>query len=365
MLALLISAAAATYAQYAKQIQDPFDVSPENFKRQFFFDLGNGNKAEIKLTEKSNLDYLKNLDSLVKIVEQDLLPFRDSFTDPLASRRIFYMMDAPGMVKIRVQNLPAPASSDYIKTDGVIAFLKITQDSLVITGRVRRKPVAAFFPLRPAWDYYRISFYLNDLNDLTRYMDGRLNEKIAVLHDNLDKVWLAKNGKVQIRSDSSITAVADRGNIGGGDLYIVRYSVDVQNYKNHFVPSATISAAIVSSHNLIRREFALSTEFHFLFSTDSAGKTHSYPNLFLTLSYGSARIDPKAIRSSSAAVNLYPYISLAYLIKRKGEFYDKHSFKIGVGRFTLFGGSTKVEPSFYFSNFFKTLTPSFRIVQQI
>ncbi|MEO6671088.1 MAG: hypothetical protein ABIN36_16520, partial [Ferruginibacter sp.] len=350
VLALYTGAAISTHAQYSNKIQDPFDVSPENFKRQYFFELGNGNRAEIKLTEISNLDYLKNVDSLLEVVVKDLMPLRDSFADPLASRRIQYMMDAPGLVKIRIQNFPGPASSDYIKSDGVIASLKITQDSLFITGRVRGKPASAFFPLKPAYDYYRICFYLNDINDLAGYMDGRLNEKVARLHDNLDKRWIYKKGKVQTSRDSTITAMANRGRIGGGDLYIVRFSVDAQNYKYRFVPSATISGAIVSSRNLTRREFAIGTEFHFLFSNDIAGKTHSYPNLFITVSYGSTKIDPKAMRSAYASVNLLRYISLAYLVDRKGEFYDKHSFKIGIGRFSLFGGSTRVEPGFYFSN---------------
>ena len=364
MLALLTSAGVATYAQSSNSRQDPFEVSADNFRRQYFFDLGNGNKAEIKLTEKSNLDYLKNLDSLIRTVVDDLTPFKDSLSNPLASKRILYLMDAPDIVKIRIQTFPPSSVNDYVKSNGVTASLKITQDSLVITGSVGGRYRKSFFPLRPVYDYYQVSFYLNDITDLAGYMDGRLNKKVAVLHDNLNKVWLAKKGKVHIKTDSTITAVADRGNIGTGNLYIARFSIDIQNYKNHFIPSTTLAAGIVSSHNLKRREFSLGTEFHFPFSTDSSGKTHSNPNLFLTLSYGIARIDPKASKTSIGSVSLYPYISISYLIQRKGDLFDKHSFKIGMGRFSLFGGSTKVEPSFYFNHFLRTLTPSFRIVQQ-
>ena len=192
MLALLTGAAGATFAQYTNKIPDPFDVSPENFKRQFFIDLGTGNKMEIKLTQKSNLDYLKNLDSLTRIVVQDLMPFKDSLSDPLSSRRILYLMDAPGIVKMRIQAVPAPYNNDYVKSNGVIASLKISQDTLIITGRVSGKKRSSFFPLRPAYDYYRVCFYLNDINDLAGYMDGRLNEKVATIHDNLYKPWLAK-----------------------------------------------------------------------------------------------------------------------------------------------------------------------------
>ncbi|MEO6670302.1 MAG: hypothetical protein ABIN36_12545 [Ferruginibacter sp.] len=70
---------------------------------------------------------------------------------------------------------------------------------------------------------------------------------------------------MQIRNDSTIAPVAERGIIGGVDPNMVWYSVDSQNYKNHLATSTMTSAAIVSSHNLILRGFVLSTDSISLF----------------------------------------------------------------------------------------------------
>ena len=58
-----------------------------------------------------------------------------------------------------------------------------------------------------------------------------------------------------------------------------------------------------------------------------------------------------------------PAISIGYLIRRKGDFYEKNTFKLGLGRYAPFGGSLRIEPAFYFKNLFKGITPSLRITQ--
>ena len=53
--------------------------------------------------------------------------------------------------------------------------------------------------------------------------------------------------------------------------------------------------------------------------------------------------------------------SLGYLIHREGDFMEKNTFRFGAGKLKL--TKTTIEPSMYFNNFFKGVTPGIRISQ--
>ncbi len=84
-----------------------------------------------------------------------------------------------------------------------------------------------------------------------------------------------------------------------------------------------------------------------------------YRNDFLTLTYGQGGTkdhNPKKEFSFSTV------LSLGYLIHREGDLIEKHTFRLGAGK--LKWTKTTIEPSMYFNNFFKGVTPCIRISQQ-
>ena len=81
--------------------------------------------------------------------------------------------------------------------------------------------------------------------------------------------------------------------------------------------------------------------------------------MFVVISYGQSNINPYTKKTGV----LYPFISLGYLVKRKGDIYDRHSFKLALGQFNLFANYTKIEPVLYFHDFLKGFSPSLRITQ--
>ena len=84
----------------------------------------------------------------------------------------------------------------------------------------------------------------------------------------------------------------------------------------------------------------------------------TFRNDFLTFTYAQGGIkdyDPRKDFSFSAV------FSIGYLIHREGEFMEKNTFRFGAGKLKLL--KTIIEPSIYFNNFLKGVTPGIRISQ--
>ncbi|CAN5771431.1 hypothetical protein BH11BAC4_BH11BAC4_24540 [soil metagenome] len=131
------------------------------------------------------------------------------------------------------------------------------------------------------------------------------------------------------KKNPGISASALNGYTGGNDMLSLRVSTDIRNYKNYFVPSISLGLTIVANANLVRREYSVSGERNFLFLTNDNGKLEAYRNTFLAISYGRGSLKNNEVKSFG---NRYPYFSLGYLIKRRGDYYDKNTFKPGLGR---------------------------------
>ncbi|MEO6539962.1 MAG: hypothetical protein ABIN74_03180, partial [Ferruginibacter sp.] len=54
--------------------------------------------------------------------------------------------------------------------------------------------------------------------------------------------------------------------------------------------------------------------------------------------------------------------SLGYLVRQKGNYFEKNTFRVGAGQVSLFRGNIKIEPVFYFNDFFKGITPGVKLL---
>jgi hypothetical protein len=140
----------------------------------------------------------------------------------------------------------------------------------------------------------------------------------------------------------------------------MRVSVDIQNYKNYFVPSFSLGAGIIISTSHFKRDIVLSWDPNFFFAKDSTGELKTFRNDFLTLTWGQGTVANNEPRKES---HLLFIMSLGYLVHRDGEYFEKNTFRIGAGRLSLFSGKTKIEPVIYFNDFFKGVSPGLRLIQ--
>ena len=101
-------------------------------------------------------------------------------------------------------------------------------------------------------------------------------------------------------------------------------------------------------------------ENHFRFDTNDSGNLDTYINDFLTLIYERENI---MTGNLNGVTRLSPALSLGYLIRKSGDLYEENTFKLGLGRYAAFAGSLRIEPTFYFHDFFKEFSPSLRVTQ--
>lgn len=359
---LTISITGTVFAQdNTTKTDKAFDLLPNYPSRRFTIDLGKGNKMQIELVNMEDLNRFTNIDSLIRVFLTDIEPLKDSLGDELLSKRIDYVTDTVGRKKIRIQQFKQKGST-FLVTEGDVASLKLEQDTIHFMGSVS---YIAKYNLRKAFTatrHYRLSFFLNNLSDLALYADGSLNKKIAALQENIHSTWVTTNKAkgTYLKAGPFITAKRPKGLVGGGDFVNFRVSVDLQNYKQYFVPSFSLGVGIIQSTSHFKRDIVLSWDPHFFFARNAQNKLKTFRNDFLTLTWGQGLVQDNNPRKES---HLLFIMSLGYLIKREGDYFDKNTFRIGAGRLSLFGGKTKFEPVMYFNNFFKGATPGLRWIQ--
>ncbi|MEO6218801.1 MAG: hypothetical protein ABIO81_00130 [Ginsengibacter sp.] len=364
VLMLFVSIMPELCAQSNNNADRAFQVPSEIIiNRRFYINLDKGNRLEIEVTDITDLERIANIDSLLKIFITDITPLKDSFTDPLTSKRIDYVTDGESRKKIRVQQFK-PKGDSYFLNNGELSSLKTTQDTINIIGIINNPPKASQKISLTHPRYYHLMFYLNNFGELAGYMNGVLKEKIKTIQNDVNDKWplVLGSGSHYLKKDRSITADKPKGftAIGTGDFLVGNITVNVQNYKNYFVPSFSLGLkfTLTNRERTFKWEPGLFWEPHFLFSKDNQNKLHTYRNDFLSLTYaqgGTEDHDPRKDFAFSAVV------SLGYLINRNGDFFDKNTFRFGAGKLSI--SKTTIEPSLYFNNFFKGVTPGIRISQ--
>ena len=352
---------------FAQQADDKVFEPSDNmlFTRSFSIDLGQGNKMNIDMSDISDLERIGNIDSLLKVFLNDITFLKDSLTDPLTSKRIDYVTDALNRKKIRFQQSQLRSSS-FLIDKGETSILRTAQDTINIIGVVKNPPKPTTKLSAHASRYYHFVFYLNNIQELADYMNGVLQQKFTILKADVKSKWaiVLGTGSWYMMKDSTITAGAPAGYKPGtaNDQLIGWYTANIQNYKNYFVPSFNVGlkVMIVNSARTYKWEPGLMWEPNFLFAKDSSGKLKTYRNDFLTLTYEQGGIkDHNALKGFSYSTAF----SLGYLINRKGDFFDKNTFRLGAGKIQLY--KTSIEPIMYFNNLFKGVTPGIRITQSI
>ncbi len=355
---ILTQLCAQTSPDRAFQVPDDIIIN-----RRFFVNLDKGNRMEIELTDINDLQTIANIDSILQLFVNDITPLKDSVAGELTSKRIDYISDVHGRRKIRLQQFQ-PKGATYLVNKDELASLRIQQDTISIIGVINNAPKAQQKVSANRPRYYHITFYLNNMNELAMYTHGVLAEKFQTILNNVNSKWsnVLGSGDHYLVKDKSITAAKPKGftDAGTGDFLAANAMVNIQNYKNYFVPSFSLGLKLTLSNRNrnFKWETGLFWEPHFLFAKDTAGKLRTYRNDFLTLTYGQGGTkdhDPRKDFTYSAV------FSLGYLINRNGNYFDKNTFRFGAGKLSLL--KTTIEPSIYFNNFFKGVTPGIRITQ--
>ena len=366
LLMLVISITGTAIAQKEPVVANAdriFNIPSNYLKRSFTADLGKGNKMQIDLTNIEDLERFKNIDSLLRIFLQDIIPLEDSLSDELASKRIDYFTDEMGRKKIRIR-LSKPDGASFLLQQGNLSALKLEQDTVIFLGSYVYKVTSTLLKPFTEMRYYRLSFFVNQLSDLNTLSSAGLNEKINTIQKNKNSrwikdgegIWHIKNGDKSIYSNHQAAGYVS--GTGAGDYLTSLTAVSVQNYKNYFVPSASLGIGLGFNNGKAKKELGLLWEPNFFFAKNTQGNLQTYRNDFLTFSYKRFPLKNENDVQSFSFINGF---SFGYLIRRKGEFFEKNTMRIGVQAASLLKGKVNLEPVLYFDNFFKGLTPGLRL----
>ena len=358
---LFISITATLCAQTA-QSDKAFEV-PSNIiiNRRFYFDLDKGNKVKIELTDITDLQRIANVDSLLQVFENDIEPLRDSIADPLTSKRIDYVTDAQNRKKIRFQQFQ-PKGASFLLNKGDLASLRTEQDTINIIGVIINPPKEQQKISLTNPRYYHLTFYLNNIHEINDYAHGILNDKIVVLQQHVNDKWplILGGGSHYLKGHRDIWGDQPKGFAAGAinDFVNGYITVNIQNYKQYFVPSFSVGAKFVFANreHTYKWEPAVLWEPHFLFAKDDAGKLQTYRNDFLTLIYGQGGTTDYDARKDFSFSTIF---SLGYLIRRQGNLMEKNTFRLSAGRIHF--SKITIEPSMYFHDFFRGVTPGVRV----
>ena len=339
-----------------------FDVPAEKFTRQFTVELDRKNSMQVSVTSMQVLDYISNIDSILKVFMSELRLISDSLPLRTIPLRIDYNMDVPTVKKLRVRKT-IPPEDYYAFINGSPSFLKMHQDTLVIQGKIPAEWLRRSKNIKErnyGKYYFSMIFYLNDLEDILAYKDGRLNEKIKIIQQNYKSSWQYRDDeRMQLKKYPEITSNTAQGYIFPSQFFSLKKSLEVQNYKDHFVPSISCKPTFAKDRDFIKRELGLSIEAAFTFEHPANASTKTYVNVFAGITYN---VTP--LVKTRNLVKFYPYLDLAYLVSRSGTVYDKNSFRLGLGSLSAGNLTTRIQPALYFSNLFKQVTPSLKIVQR-
>ena len=307
-----------------------FNIPADQVKRSFTANLGKGNVMKIELTDIEDLERFKNIDSLVKIFLQDMIPLKDSLADELSSRHIDYLTDELGRKKIRIRT-SKPQGSSFLLQQGNLAALKLEQDTIVFSGSYVYTITSTLLKPFKEVRYYRLSFFVNQWTDLNQLSTAGLNEKVSTIQKNQkarwkkdnDGHWYIKNGDPSIYSDHQPAGYVS----GTGDYLTSLTSTGFQNYKNYFVPSVSLGIGLGFNNGKVKSELGLLWEPNFFFSKNAQGSLRTYRNDFLTFTYRRSSLKKE---NEIPAVSLLNGFSFSYLIRRSGDFFEKNSMRFGV-----------------------------------
>jgi len=365
LLVLGMSAGMTAFAQDKRPVNNTekaFESPSKSVTMRMQVDLGKGNKMQIEICYDRDLDYARNLDSLVRVFMHDITAFKDSLSDELAVKRIDYKITAPDKKQVRIVKYPS-AGNSFLLASGEVSALKLEQDTINMI-LADEKPVADRPGSIIVWkDYCRISFFVNRLEELPEILTANnLNDKIKALRAKYVN-WYKEKGVWYLKADKTISAKRSGGYTSDqGDYLGLRTDVSLQNYKNYFVPGFRLGVKLALNNTATMidkspRQYlvAFYWEPHFIFQ-NVQGKLQAYRNDFLDLSFG---FGPKGVEAEEKSK--IAQFSLGWLVYRQGDYFEKNTFRFGMGRISLAKNKIFVEPGMYFNNFFRGVTPTVRV----
>lgn len=316
------------------------------------FDFGEGRRMSIQADSWDQLDSLPAIAPALAEMAKNLLSLWDTIyerfkkykvTFPTANNlKIFYIQDFETENSF-FRSDSAGKISRYKACCDTVKFYYFTGDGY--SPKLRRfiKPVTVTFVFRE----------FNNPRELTTLP---VDESINSLKQNL-KTRPAKNkkswGTIFDTLPSGWTMFRQFQTRKNKIYFEPDLFVALQYTRGEWVSSAAAGLQLIKGdYEGERNVFKLLWEPHFAFTRDNDGNRKFHRNDFITFRFEQ--------HEKSVKTDLFPVtLSLGYLVRRKGDLYEKNTFKFSFPGLKY--ESLSIEPEFFFNDFFRNFSPSLKL----
>jgi len=333
----------------------------------FFKALGNA-RVTLELVSIKQMEHLPNLDSLVQVAKNALVPLADSLKSDGVVRRVDVFPSTKG-IQMRIVDHPRP--STYIVQQGELNALKTDMDTLRIKFfATSGKKVTSFVNGSPTGEKQDdqlpgyITIIMGNLEEINAAPANLMQNCMALLRQQITTAYVQKsdagalyNAYFNLTTGKMFSPTNPRWIRYGrnrGELVPNIYG-SLQFARGSFAPSMaaglryTYSRSAISQHQLY-----LMWEPYFFFSRDAGNKLITQRNDFLTL-----RLIENNEEDRKKGFQFISNLSLGYLVRRKGEWFEPNTIKLGLPG--MRSGGLQIEPEFYFNKFFRDFSPALKL----
>jgi hypothetical protein len=306
------------------------------------------------------------MDSIIKAVAKNLSLFKDSLQNEITQKRVDYVNDAAGLVKIRIREHQPDGNSFVLAADGP-ALLKVEQDTLNILGqRSKDRTGMANAPGAYIQVAYRISFLLNDITKLESFADGTLNAAMVEIKNQWEEL---KNWSEQNNWRTNLSGFYNQENPAlsrrVGEPHFRRkqsiqpyVQVGLQNVNNILTTSTGVGLQLTNKTRPSQTlRYQLFWEPYFFFDKPGNSKFKMRRNDFVTFQFIIST--PGYYIDRNEKVEFNQNLSIGYLIHRSGDYFNETTFKVGLpgAKFKFL----RLHPEFIFDGLFKNFQPGLKL----
>ena len=335
-----------------------FEIPPFSIDKRFEVNLDKGNKMVIELSSMSMILKIENLDSIISEFTKTLQALRDSIADTNDHYKIDYLMLNADDAAVRLTRYPS-ASDQFLFKNGNVNLLKTNQDTIYILGKIEKENNKTWQTVKK-YEYYRVTFLLNHIADIEALEN--LNEQVKNVSSSENGKWnFAAKNKFVSKIFDNIYANGNAGAVDNGKFIYSDFSIGLQNYGERLLGSARLSTGVIIRRKEIEHKIGFYAELPLVFSKsygNSATSDRSFKNGFIGVEYyfKNALSGFPFGRSKNL---VFPYLTLGYLVRRDGNYFEKNTFQVGISKFFFLDNTLSVEPMFFINK--KYVAPSIKL----
>jgi hypothetical protein len=335
-----------------------------------FYGINNAARITLELISITQLEHLPNLDSILNIARNPLRQISDSLKQDAINRRVDMVTEATGPIQLRITSY-ANRPTAFVIRGGELNLLKTESDTLRIKFTVPTGRKVNYFEvggtsnkraeLAPAF----ITIVVNNFDEIQSLPQDIMHSCITLLQQEITHGYVSK-GSTSARYTAFYNLKTNK-RLSPGKKKWIRYG----NYRNELVPNiygslqfarGNFAPSMAAGLRFSNYQSSVSTmrwylmwEPYFFFRRDVANKLITERNDFITFRFIESDADDRRKGSFEYVGNF----SIGYLAYRKGEWFEKNTWKLGLPG--VRSGWLQLEPEFYFNNFFRNFSPTLKL----